>query len=204
MAEAFAGAIDRIGVAEPKTAPPKAVPKAELRPIRRLPKLVGRWLEKRIGQKNCDLLLALAIEQAQSPRHRRACAIEASIKLGARGPPVPRQLRRRAFMRADAKVKVRHAESNREVAVDRSKIGRRRRQAKLISRALDDGAEDDVLPMLLEQIAEQVFERPFICRKSKMSTVEPSTSIARRGRAPDCGVETASTVTESPPDQKRL
>ena len=33
---------------------------------------------------------------------------------------------------------------------------------ELIGRTLNDGAEDDVLPMLFEQIAEEVFERPFI------------------------------------------
>jgi hypothetical protein len=51
-------------------------------------------------------------------------------------------------------MKMRHAESNCEVAVHRSDICRRRRWVELEGRALNDGAEDDITPMVLEQIAE--------------------------------------------------
>jgi len=102
----MAGSIDRIWLAEAEPASPEAVPTTKLRPIGRLPRLVGLGGEKLIGQKHGDLLFVVAIEQAQSPRNRRALAIETAIKLGARGLAVLRQLWRRAFMRADAKMKM--------------------------------------------------------------------------------------------------
>jgi hypothetical protein len=100
-------------LAEAEPAFPEAVPKAKLCPVGRLPRLVGLGVQKWIGQKHCDLLFVVAIEQAQSPRNRRAFAIETAIKLGARGLAVLRQRWGRAFMRADAKMKMRHPERSR-------------------------------------------------------------------------------------------
>ena len=66
-------------------------------------------------------------------------------------------------MRADAKMKMRHAESNCEIAVHRSDLGRRRRRMELEGRALNDGTEDYIAPMVLEQIAKQGFQLLFVC-----------------------------------------
>jgi hypothetical protein len=63
----MAGSIDRIRLAEAEPAFPEAVPKAKLRPSGRLPRLVGLGVQKWIGQKHCDLLLAFAVEKAQAP-----------------------------------------------------------------------------------------------------------------------------------------
>ena len=67
MAKPFARSIEGIRPTLPKPPRPQAVPKREASPFRRLQELVAVLIQEWIGQKNRDLLFALAVEKAQAP-----------------------------------------------------------------------------------------------------------------------------------------
>src|ERR1700738_5363105 len=101
----------------------------------------------------------MAVEQAQAPGDRSAGFVEPPVELGACRPAVLCKLLRRGIasrplVGANAQMKVRHAESYREIAVQHADIRRRVRRTDLPGRALDQRPEGDLVPMLLEQVAE--------------------------------------------------
>ena len=70
-------------------------------------------------------------------------------------------------MWTDAKVEMRNAEGHREIAVQHADMGRRMRRSNLPGGPLDQRAEGDFVPVLLEQIPQQLFQAGFICRQWK-------------------------------------
>src|SRR4051812_20945946 len=102
----------------------------------------------------------MTVEQAQTPRHRRAGPVEPPIEFGACGPTVAgepgrRRTAARSLVRADAQVKVRYAKSHREIAVEHTNLSRRMRGADLPGGPLDQWPKRDFVPMLLEELAKQ-------------------------------------------------
>src|SRR5262249_27724712 len=119
-----------------------------------------------------DLLLIVAVEQAQAPRHWCAGVVEPAIELGARSPAVARECcgRRtaaRSLVRTDAQVKVRYAKGHRQIAVEHADLRRRMRGADLPGGPLDQRPERDFVPVLLEKLAKQLFQTGLVRRERK-------------------------------------
>src|SRR6185437_5269844 len=98
--------------------------------------------------------------------------VEAAIELGARSLAPPRQVRWRPIVArslglTDAEMEMRGAEGDGEIAVHHADERRRMRRAKLPGGAFDDRAEHDLLPVVLEEIAQQRRKAAFVDRHGK-------------------------------------
>src|SRR5215469_238430 len=137
-------------------------PELEARPVRLVDVALGGGIDPRIREEHREHLLGAAVPHAESPRARPAHRVEIAEEGGAgAAPPLGEGGRRgqagAAASGADTEVEVpgrRAGYVDGHVAVEEGDGGPAR-EAPLVDRPLDAGAEDHVAPVLLEALAEE-------------------------------------------------
>src|SRR5271155_4494963 len=83
VAEAAARAVERIGLGEAEPPRAQSIPQVQSRPIRFLEDLIRFRMKERVRQEDGDLLLVLAVEEANPPGGRGLIAAQPTVHLGA-------------------------------------------------------------------------------------------------------------------------
>src|SRR5918996_5559878 len=139
----------------PRVPPLQVLPQTGPVPARLAPPLVAGVVEPGVGKEHGDHLLTVAVPEPQTPGGGDADAAVRVEESGTRHPTQPRLLGRGGpVMIVDTEVEVPGAGVHGEVTVEHGEL-RRRREADLVGRALDDGAGEDLGPVVAEHLGEE-------------------------------------------------
>jgi hypothetical protein len=187
MVEALAGSVEGVRFIEPEPAGPQAVPQSEARPLRSLETPIAVLIQKRIGKQHRNLLPAVAVEQGGVPmkperRNNRGGgkARRATSAGDAQAPATPDYWARLCARRCKYGNVARRKQSS--DSRRRSRYGSAATAPVIHRRPSMIGPKTISRQWFSKRSRSMASSDASSTGKGKMSTDEPSTSIARRGR----------------------